>query len=109
MKDFICSCGEGYYRCIRPVPAATLLLIFLFDFVVQMSRRLCLLVVVAALSAVMSNLQMVATGTSIGETIQGFLVPQNEARRQVGVPPLKWDVKLTNYARSYHLCKGKKG
>jgi pathogenesis-related protein 1 len=44
---------------------------------------------------------MVATGTSIDETIQGFLVPQNEARRQVGVPPLKWDVKLTNYARTY--------
>jgi hypothetical protein len=44
---------------------------------------------------------MVATGTSIDGTIQGFLVPQNEARRQVGVPPLKWDVKLTNYARTY--------
>lgn len=66
-----------------------------------MNWRLCLLVVVAALSAVMSNLQMVAAGTSISETIQGFLVPQNEARSQVGVPPLKWDVKLTNYARTY--------
>ena len=44
---------------------------------------------------------MVAAGTSINETIQGFLVPQNEARKQVGVPPLKWDVKLTTYARTY--------
>jgi hypothetical protein len=37
------------------------------------------------------------TGTSVNETIQGFLAPQNEARKQVGVPPLKWDVKLTAY------------
>ena len=62
-----------------------------------MSQRLCLLVVVALIC----NLQMVAAGTSISETIQGFLVPQNEARKQVGVAPLKWDVKLTTYVRTY--------
>jgi uncharacterized protein YkwD len=68
-----------------------------------MSRRLCLLVVSAfALSVVICDLQMVAdAGTSVNETIQGFLAPQNEARKQVGVPPLKWDAKLTAYARTY--------
>jgi pathogenesis-related protein 1 len=68
-----------------------------------MSRRLCLLVVSAfSLSVVICDLQMVAeAGTSVNETIQGFLVPQNEARKQVGVRPLKWDVKLTSYARTY--------
>lgn len=66
-----------------------------------MNRRLCLLVLVAALSTVTSSLHMVAAGTGINETIEGFLVPQNKARRQVGVPPLKWDATLTKYARTY--------
>ncbi|GLJ27173.1 hypothetical protein SUGI_0532680 [Cryptomeria japonica] len=30
-----------------------------------------------------------------------FLVPQNEARKEVGVPPLSWSRKLTTYARNY--------
>ncbi|KAH9304865.1 hypothetical protein KI387_009269, partial [Taxus chinensis] len=33
--------------------------------------------------------------------VKGFLVPQNEARKAVGVPPLAWDRKLTTYARNY--------
>lgn len=69
---------------------------------ITMRQRSFLLVVVAALSVVICNLQMVAeAGTNISQTIQGFVVPQNEARKQVGVPPLKWDVKLATYARVY--------
>lgn len=67
-----------------------------------MRQPSCVLVVVAFLSVAICYLQMVAeAGTNISETIQGFLVPQNEAREQVGVSPLKWDVKLATYARVY--------
>ncbi|GLJ27171.1 hypothetical protein SUGI_0532650 [Cryptomeria japonica] len=35
------------------------------------------------------------------KVVEAFLVPHNEARKEVGVPPLSWSPKLTTYARNY--------
>ncbi|ERN11714.1 hypothetical protein AMTR_s00022p00231670 [Amborella trichopoda] len=35
------------------------------------------------------------------QMIQQFLEVQNQARKEVDIPPLKWDPKLATYARAY--------
>ncbi|XP_064958010.1 pathogenesis-related protein PRMS-like [Musa acuminata AAA Group] len=40
-------------------------------------------------------------GVGSATVISQFLASHNEARQQVGVPPLRWDAKLASFARAY--------
>ncbi|KAG9456173.1 hypothetical protein H6P81_000681 [Aristolochia fimbriata] len=59
---------------------------------------LFLLIIVSTLSTLVSD---VAGAANKGEMIRQFLDGHNSARKEVGVPPLKWDPLLARYARVY--------
>uniref|UniRef100_A0A0E0CSC8 SCP domain-containing protein n=1 Tax=Oryza meridionalis TaxID=40149 RepID=A0A0E0CSC8_9ORYZ len=79
------------------------------------SRRLPFAAVAAELLLLLAVLHGAAdakSSSSSGKTknlASGFLDAHNAARRQVGVPPLRWDERLASYAARYAAARSGAG
>jgi len=71
------------------------------DVTVYHMQSLMILLFVNLLLCLVSRAPNVTAFGDDEDLVSQFLVPQNEARAQVGDPPLVWDENVTSYAQAY--------
>ncbi|GLJ27187.1 hypothetical protein SUGI_0532930 [Cryptomeria japonica] len=59
--------------------------------------RFCQLVLLVLFVGLLSCVH----GLTNSQLVAQFFIPQNKARKSVGVPPLKWNSRAATYARNY--------